>query len=158
MHMATSIRSLYYVYERSGSRVKHTLHKHATQTRYTNTLHKHATQTHATQTHATQTRYTNTLHKHATQTHATQTRYTNTRYTNTLHKHTLHKHTLHKGCQLQIRYLLFMSKEGSIYGLYTHVCIIVGILGMIEHTNNIHDGESVQLRVQIPYIQLTLSY
>ena len=74
MHMATSIRSLYYVYERSGSRVKHTLHKHATQTRYTNTRY-------------TNTRYTNTLHKHATQ-----TRYTNTRYTNTLHKHTLHKH------------------------------------------------------------------
>jgi len=61
------------------------------------------------------------------------------------------KHTLPKGCQLQIRYLLFMFKEGSIYELYTHVYIIVDIL-------DIHDGESVQLRAQIPYNQLMLSY
>ena len=66
--------------------------------------------------------------------------------------------TLHKGCQLQIRYLPFMSKEGSVYGLYTHFFIIVGILDMIDHTNNIHDGESVQLRAQIPYNELMLSY
>jgi len=68
------------------------------------------------------------------------------------------KHTLHKGCQIQIRYFRVMSKEGSIYELYTHVYIIVGILDMIDHTYNIHDGESIQLRAQIPYNQLMLSY
>jgi len=59
MHMANKVRSLCYVYERSGSRVKH---------------------------------------------------------------------ALDEGCRPQSRYLLFTSKEGSIYRLHPHVYIIVGIL------------------------------
>ena len=35
------------------------------------------------------------------------------------------KHMLDEGCQPQVRYILFPSKEGSIYGLYTHVNITV---------------------------------
>jgi len=36
------------------------------------------------------------------------------------------KNTQDEGCQLQLRYLLFISKEGSVYMLYTHVYIIIG--------------------------------